>query len=174
MRHSTLVWSLLWLTVACSPALQADKIRPEHVTLQQVKGHRADKPYVVGVTRGTLLEVAPDVDPSLVQVRDSAGTVPLSVLARRFAGSGTPILIGTLDDLNAHGFGLPPDVGPPGVAASCDGPTANSPGICNCTWRRDCKDMDHAGLCAGGSNKSAVCGKDKKGHWGCSCLAKGS
>ena len=113
-------------------------------------------------------------DPSLVEVRASTRAVPLGAVARRFAGSDAVLLVGTFDDLNTRGFGFPPEGGEDGggVAAKCDGPTPDSPGICNCTGKKDCADMSKAGLCTG--RGSAVCGKGSNGHWGCSCIAKGS
>ncbi|HJR16742.1 MAG TPA: hypothetical protein VJ808_07805 [Gemmatimonadales bacterium] len=179
MRCSTLGWFLLSLTAACNPARDSGEIKQVQVTDERLKAHPADKPYVVEVSAGTLYEMSPSIDPGRVEVHGPAGKVPLSLLARRFAGSGKPMLVGTLDDLNARDFGFPPDVDPlppdSGFSeASCIKPTAESPGICNCTGKKDCSDMNRAGLCTGGSNKSAVCGNDAAGKWGCSCVAKGS
>ena len=80
--------------------------------------------------------------------------------------------------MSSRDFGFPPDIEEPqgggAIAAGCIKATAESPGICSCTGKKDCKDMDKAGFCHGGSNKSAVCGPDANGKWGCSCLAAGS
>ena len=175
MTRAMLTWFLLSLTVACTPGRQADEIKEVQVTEDQLRAHSADNPYVVELTRGgTLYEVPAGVDPAPIEVR-TAAEVPLSVLARRFEGSGNSLLIGTLNDLNTRGFGFPPDTQDGGGAeAGCIGPSADSPGICNCTGKRDCQDMNKAGLCTGGSNNSAVCGKGSNGKWGCSCIAKGS
>ena len=179
MRRSRVLLSLLSVAVACTPGRRKDDIKQVQLTADHLKAQQSGTPYVVEVNRGTLYEVPAGVDPSLVEVRDPAGSVPLRVLARRFVGSGKPVLIGNFDDLSARDFGFPPDAGVPQpgdtvLAAQCAKPTADSPGICNCTGKKDCNDMNKAGLCTGGSNKSAVCGNDANGKWGCSCVAKGS
>lgn len=174
MTRAMLTWFLLSLTVACTPGRQADEIKQVQVTEDRLRAHSADNPYVVELTRsGTVYEVPAGVDQKSIDVR-AAVDVPLSVLARRFAGSDERLLIGTLGDLDTNGFGFPPDADDPPVGAGCIGPTPSSPGICNCTGKRDCSDMNRAGLCTGGSNQSAVCGKGSNGKWGCSCVAKGS
>jgi hypothetical protein len=175
MKRLTLAWFLLSLVLACTPYRPTEEIKQVEVTKKSLSGHAADRPYVIDLTRtGTLYEVAAGVDPSLVEVRASTRAVPLGAVARRFAGSDAVLLVGTFDDLNTRGFGFPPEGGEDGggVAAKCDGPTADSPGICNCTGKKDCADMSKAGLCTG--RGSAVCGKGSNGHWGCSCIAKGS
>src|SRR5262245_59345156 len=99
-------------------------------------------------------EVAAGADPSLVEVRGPARTVRLSVLAGRFAGLGNTLLLGTLNDLSARGFGFPPDeipqpLGTGTVARTCIKATKESPGICSCTGRKDCSDMDQGNDCIG-------------------------
>src|SRR4030095_10906177 len=147
MRAATVVWSFLSLAIACTPTRRADEIKEVAVTEERLRAYQADKPFVLELMRdGTLYEVASGADPTLVEVRGPARTVRLSVLARRFEGSGNTLLLGTFNDLSARGFGFPPDKIPDtgAVARTCIAPTPQSPGICSCTGRKDCSDMDQA------------------------------
>jgi hypothetical protein len=174
LARAALTWFFLSLMVACTPNWHDGDVKQVQVTKDSLEDHSIDNPYVVDATHGgTVYEVTAGAERRLVQVRAPVD-VPLRVLARRFSG-GSSLRIGTLGDLETVGFGFPDDAqGEPGVEASCDGPSAGSPGICNCTGKKDCSDMNKAGMCTGGSNQSAVCGQGSNGHWGCSCVAKGS
>src|SRR5262245_8932663 len=98
MRATTVAWSLLVLAIACTPTRRADEIKQVQVTEERLKAYKADKPFVLDLTRGgTVYEVAAGADPSLVEVRGPARTVRLSVLAGRFAGLGNTLLLGTLN-----------------------------------------------------------------------------
>ena len=172
--RASLALLFLSLIAACGPKSHDGDVKQVQVTGHDLKDHSVDNPYIAdAVSGGMVYEVPGGTDSKILQVR-SPVDVPLRVLAGRF-GSGSVLSIGRLADLETVGFGFPsnaPDE--PGVEASCDGPSAGSPGICNCTGRRDCSDMSKAGMCTGGSNQSAVCGQGSNGHWGCSCVAKGS
>lgn len=174
LARTSLSLLLLSLIVACGPKSHDTDVKQVQVTGHDLKDHSVDNPYIAdAVSGGTVYELPGGTDQRIVQVR-SPIDVPLRVLAGRFS-SGSVLSIGRLADLETVGFGFPGDAqGEPGVSASCDGPSAESPGICNCTGKKDCSDMNKAGMCTGGSNQSAVCGQGSNGHWGCSCVAKGS
>lgn len=160
--------------VSCTKKSHDGDVKHVQVSNVSIAKHSIDDPYIVdAISGGTVYELPSIADRQIVQVR-SPIDVPLQVLARRFSDAKS-IRVGNLTDLETVGFGFPGDApDEPGVEASCDGPSAGSPGICNCTGRKDCSDMSKAGMCTGGGNQSAVCGQGSNGHWGCSCVAKGS
>lgn len=161
------------LVVACSPE-QEHRIKDVTISEDVLEDHSSTNPYQADVTRsGTIYRVPGSVDPSIIDVV-VADNVPFSTLAKRFDGVRSDILIGTLSDLSDRDFGFPDDAeDDPDSEAKCDPKVPGEVPLCNCTGKRDCNDMNKAGLCHGGSNISASCGKDAAGKWGCTCMRKG-
>lgn len=160
--------AFLFLSLAaCSSGWNPHAIDQVQVTNEDLRGHSADNPYVIDMTRGgTIYEVPDGVDQSSIDVLVNA-ELPVGVFTRQ-SGPGGRLFLGDISDLSDIDFGFPADVPDgPSVEVECSKDKDNV-NICTCKGKRDCNDMKKAGVCA---SNSTGCGYIR-GQKSCACMAK--
>lgn len=156
MKKIILAVTLLSLTFVVATAQRKQTIKQEQVTVQTIERRPASKAYVLDLTRkGTIYNIASDVDYNRVRVRTSKGDMTISELLRKSGKNiSGKLRIGMTSDIRIQKLGLS-RVGGGALNYSC-GDLA-----CSCTGDLDCNDLFSSDKCG----PIAVCYPD-----GCVCI----
>ena len=152
----------LFSLFGCATTQQKEPIQQVELTPQTLASHPADKPLVINLTlTGTVYDVADDIDYRRVRVLLPPGDMPMGDLARKLGMTGRKFLLGSFSDLSDLYFGPSLDAGT--SSATCGDL------FCECQGKKDCNDLDRAGVCF---KTSWGCAKIPGRANGCVCLNK--
>jgi hypothetical protein len=160
MKTFILAITLLSLTFVFATAQRRQPIKPEikqeQVTVQTMARQPASKAYVLDLTRrGTIYNIASDVDYNRIRVRTSKGDMTIAELLKKSGKNITGKLrVGMTSDIRIQKLGLA-RIGGGGLNYSC-GDLA-----CSCSGDDDCNDLFSSDKCG----PIAVCYPD-----GCVCI----
>jgi len=160
MKKIILAVTLLSLTLVFATAQRRQTIKPEikqeQVTVQTMARQPASKAYVLDLTRkGTIYNIASDVDYNRVRVRTSKGDMTIAELLKKSGKNiSGKLRVGMTSDIRIQKLGLA-RAGGGALNYSC-GDLA-----CSCSGDDDCNDLFSTDKCG----PIAVCYPD-----GCVCI----
>jgi hypothetical protein len=160
MKTFIVAITLLSLTFVFATAQRRQPIKPEikqeQVTVQTMARQPASKAYVLDLTRrGTIYNIASDVDYNRIRVRTSKGDMTIAELLKKSGKNITGKLrVGMTSDIRIQKLGLA-RIGRGGLSYDC-GNLA-----CSCSGDDDCNDLFSSDKCG----PIAVCYPD-----GCVCI----
>jgi hypothetical protein len=149
--------AITFLVIAFSLSLAQRTVPPARtkvVSAKTVSGLPAGKKYEVDLTRkGTIYNLAADVDYSRVRVRTAKGEMSMADLLKKTGKTMTgKVRVGMTSDIRSQKLGLA-RLGGGRLNFNCEGL------LCSCSGDDDCNDM----FTTGGCGDIAVC--DERGCW---------
>jgi hypothetical protein len=149
--------AITFLVIAFSLSLAQRTVptaRTKVVSAKTVSGLPAGKKYEVDLTRkGTIYNLAADVDYSRVRVRTAKGEMSMADLLKKTGKTMTgKVRVGMTSDIRSQKLGLA-RLGGGRLNFNCEGL------LCSCSGDDDCNDM----FTTGGCGDIAVC--DERGCW---------
>ena len=155
MKKVTIAITFLVIAFSLSLAQRtAPTARTKVVSAKTVSGLPAGKKYEVDLTRkGTIYNLAADVDYSRVRVRTAKGEMSMADLLKKTGKTMTgKVRVGMTSDIRSQKLGLA-RLGGGRLNFNCEGL------LCSCSGDDDCNDM----FTTGGCGDIAVC--DERGCW---------
>lgn len=147
--------SLAGFTFAQKTDPKKNSVKQVQVTGRAITARPAGKSYLLDLTRkGTIYNLAADVDYSRVQVRTSKGEMTMADLLKKTGKTiSGKLRVGMTSDIRAQKLALSRIGGGTLNIYNCDGL------LCSCSGDDDCNDM----FTKGGCGDIAVC--DERGCW---------